>query len=182
MQSDLIEELVPELSQATIEGMKELSLDSPIARVKFWYYDTSASECYFLADVLTLKEREELLASNGTDALEDIWNENGSKEFEVDGRGNPRSQELLVAYYKVLEQDEKATQLLAQRLSWRLNETGVDGVAVTDDFIAYAQNGTDYGCDCYEDLIASVPEAKLELLRARKLMGSGENYDYLPSE
>ena len=76
------------------------------------------------------------------------------------------------------EQANEASRLLAQALSRHLNELDWSEVCpVSDDFIVYAQNGTDRGCDGYEDLIASVPKQKLELLIARGFMGAGSAYD-----
>ncbi len=66
---------------------------------------------------------------------------------------------------------------LPSALSWHLNSIEWErGMQCYDDFIVYAQNGTDYGCNCYQDLVASVPGQKLELLRSRGFLGQGRRY------
>jgi hypothetical protein len=191
--SELFERLLPLLVDETLAQVRALSLDGPLARLKLWYYDTHAPACYFLAHGITQRERQRMLDNDGREALYQIWDGTGSIEFEIGLSGASRP--LLEQVYERMAYDpdeggelqegeygESLSGVLAQMFARRLNEIDwAQYCAVTDDFIVYSQNGTDYGCYCYEDLCASVPTEKLDLLRSRRLMGPGEQYAYLPN-
>jgi hypothetical protein len=188
----LIAEVVPILADEVFAIATRLRTPSPMFRLKFWYYDTCAPCCYFLAHGLTASERDDILRYDGINAGSNLWNRMGSIEFDVGDlseRETPSKALMAKAYeYMAMDSDERnaagltadalvMSRLIAQSLSWHLNQVKWQQVcSVTDDFIVYAQNGTDYGCDCYEDIVASVPGQKLELLRSRGFLGLGERY------
>jgi hypothetical protein len=188
----LITEAVPILADEVCATAMRLRVSSPMFRLKFWYYDTHAPCCYFLAHGLTAADRDDSLRHDGINAGYNIWDQTGSIEFDIGDlseRETPSKAFMAKAYeYMSMDRNERnaagltddalvMSRLIAQRLSWHLNQLNWQKVcSVTDDFIVYAQNGTDYGCDCYEDIVASVPGQKLELLRQRGFMGQGDRY------
>jgi hypothetical protein len=183
MNATLFDKLIPLLIDETLRAASQRTTDSPLARLKFWYYDTCAPQCYFLAHAITESERQTILDQRGRNALYDIWDGTGSIEFDIGIDESTPAFGLLARVYEFMcspeDRHQQASRHLAQQLSRKLNELDWSShCPVTDDFVVYAQNGTDYGCDCYEDLCASVPEAKLRLLRDRRLLGPDSDYDY----
>lgn len=188
----LIAEAVPMLAAEVCTIAKRLRISSPMFRLKFWYYDTCAPCCYFMAHGLTASERDDILRHDGISAGYNIWDQTGSIEFQIGDFSEQETPSKAImakayAYMSMGREERKAagltddalvmSRLIAQRLSWHLNQLDWQNVcSVTDDFIVYAQNGTDYGCDCYEDIVASVPRQKLELLRQRGFLGEGSRY------
>jgi hypothetical protein len=157
--------------------------DTELCRLKLWYYDTSAPEYYFLAEPMRSTYRTELLQAKGQDALSYLWDnpDPGAKEFIIGDETSPsarafeevnqwrRAEKLAVA-------DERLRQFACD-VCLKLNALHWPKyLKVTDDFIVYAQNGTDYGVDNYKDLIESVPIAKIERLRDNQLFGPGAEY------
>lgn len=188
----LISEAVPILADEVCAIAMRLRTSSPMFRLKFWYYDTCAPCCYFLAHGLTAVERDDILRHDGINAGYEIWDKTGSIEFDIGDliERETHSKAIMAKAYMYMSMDRQErnaagltddarvmSRLIAQRLSWHLNQLNWQNVcSVTDDFIVYAQNGTDYGCDCYEDMVASVPGQKLELLRQRGFLGQGARY------
>jgi len=188
----LIVEVVPLLAEEVFAVVTRLRTPSPMFRLTFRYYDTCAPSCYFLAHGLTASERDDILRYDGINAGSNLWNKTGSIEFDVGDlseRATPSKALMTKAYeYMAMDSDEHnaagladdacvMSRLIAQSLSRHLNQVEWHEVcSVTDDFIVYPQNGTDYGCDCYEDIVASVPGKKLDLLRSRGFLGLGERY------
>ena len=187
---ELFDALVPLLVDEVLEKLSRLETDSPLCRLKFWYYDTCAPSCYYLAEGLTEVQRSQLLTDQGRNALYEIWDGgSGNVEFDLGGQPDSPTHSLLARVYSLMSSDDldemgqghEGRRALVQKVALQLNAMDLSTkYSVTDDFVAYAQNGTDYGCDTYEDICASVPESKLELLRSRKLMGPGERYDERP--
>ena len=187
----LINDSLPIMVSEVLAHAKELKLSSPLARLKFWYYDTCAPKCYFIGSALTEADRVRILRDDGVNAAYNLWNGSGSIEITVGLKDESQCTPYFAQAYEMMglsaqerenanlsEQANEVSRLLAQALSRHLNKLDWSEVcSVTDDFIVYAQNGTDRGCDCYEDITASVPKQKLELLIARGLMGEGSNYD-----
>jgi len=173
--------LIPILAKEVAAKLSKIARDVTISRLKIWYYDTHAPCCYFLGDVLTERGRAKCLAESGRNALYEIWDRVGSIEFGIGEDDDSPSIPMLAKVYEMMcsdqDKDEQSSRILAQKLSWRLNETDwLQHGSVTDDFIVYAQNGTDSGCDTYEDLIESVPTQKIQMLRQRDLVGPGASY------
>ena len=187
----LIDESLSLMVSEVVEQAENLKLSSPLARLKFWYYDTSAPKCYFSGSAITEADRVRILRDDGINAAYNLWDGPGSIEITVGLKDESQCKSYFSQAYEMMslsaqerkianlsEQANEVSRLISQALSRHLNQFDWSEVcSVTDDFIVYAQNGTDRGCDCYADIVASVPKQKLELLIARGLMGAGHNYD-----
>lgn len=187
---EFIASALPSMATEVVAQARRLRIDSPLCRLKFWYYDTCAPSCYLLGDALRAADRERIVATEGINAGDQLWDGSGPIEISVGLSDDSPCTSVLAKAYNAMCMDaselhaaglpESAAYMsrwLAQSLSRYLNEPGWDTVCpVTDDFIVYAQNGTDYGCDCYEDIVASVPSEKLDLLRSRGFLGHGDYY------
>jgi hypothetical protein len=151
-----------------------------LCRVILWYYDTSAPCCYFLADAMrdTFRTREFAGGKHGTRYL--TWYDHEPYKTWIQpmiGRdaASP-SFPLFAKIYALLCTDGCMDEPLArfrtfaQRVAFELNMVDWSRhCPVTDDFVVYPQNGTDYGCGTAEDIALSIPLAKRELLTARGL-------------
>jgi hypothetical protein len=64
---------------------------------------------------------------------------------------------------------------MVQRVSARLNRIAWHSHApVTDDFVVFPADGSHTFCADYEEMLASVPAERVDMLRARKLLGTDE--------
>ena len=87
--------------------------------------------------------------------------------------------------YELLCEDEDGNMApfrqLIQQVARDLNFTDWTRYCrVTDDFVVVPADGSQHYCDDYEDILASVPESRLELLRSRRVLGPPEHWDKLP--
>ncbi|MFN7735297.1 MAG: hypothetical protein ACK5O8_04210, partial [Pirellula sp.] len=147
----LISESVPALADEVLAAAMRLRISSPMFRLKLWYYDTHAPCCYFLAHGLTVAERDDILRYDGINAGYNIWDQTGSIEFDIGDlseRETP-SKPFMAKAYEFMSMDRSArnaagltddalviSRLIAQRLSWHLNQLSWQNVCnVTDDFI-----------------------------------------------
>lgn len=174
-QEQLIESLVGPLVQETALAFSKLAFASPVVRFRVEYYDTCAPAAYFLCHALTAREREEILSSVGEEALRMIWDSHRGTEIIL-GRSDA-TKPLLAKLYEQLCAEPNAT--LTRKMATRLCETlntilWPENLQVADEFIAYSANGTDHGCDVYEDICNAVPDEKRELLSQLGLMGRKE--------
>ncbi len=79
----LSSETVPALADEVCAAAIRLRISSPMFRLKFWYYDTHAPCCYFLAHGLTAAERDDILRYDGINAGYNIWDQTGLIEFDI---------------------------------------------------------------------------------------------------
>lgn len=182
---DVCEPLVPLLVKEIADKLSRIPRDTNLCRLKIWYYDTCAPCCYFLGDALTEVDRTKYLAELGKNALDEIWLEGSTYNFGIGDTRGTRSFDLLASVYRMMCSDDSdefkqghlARRAIVQKVAMQLNSIDLTGsYNVTDDFVAYAQNGTDVGCDTYEDLIESFPPQKIQMLRQRELLGPGASY------
>ena len=64
----LIDESLSLMVSEVVEQAENLKLSSPLARLKFWYYDTSAPKCYFSGSAITEADRVRILRDDGINA------------------------------------------------------------------------------------------------------------------
>lgn len=171
----IIDELVPLLAEDTFSALGNAHSDSPYVRLKLYYYDTHAPSCYLLGYALTDAGRSSIMGSDGPGALRNIWCDDKNVEVELGLSGAPRLLQLLADLYDLMGNDESLSRELATRLSMHLNAVKwPEIVSIADDFVSYPANGTDHGCDVYEDIRNSVPAKKLSLWRSRGFLGKDE--------
>ncbi len=182
---DVCEPLIPVLVKEITDHLSTIARDVTLCRLKMWYYDTCAPCCYYLGDALTEEDREKYLAESGKDALYEIWEGERTFDFGIGETPNSQSFDLLASVYRMMSSDDLgefkrghvARRSIVHKVAMQLNSIDLTCFCcVTDDFIAYAQNGTDDGIDTYEDLIESVPHHKIEMLRQRELLGPGASH------
>ena len=62
---------------------------------------------------------------------------------------------------------------MVQRVSARLNDLPWSEYApTTDDFVVFAADASHTYCADYEEMLASVPADRIELLRSRRMLGT----------
>lgn len=180
-----IEELVPLLAQEAIAAFEQQSFASPVVRLKLYYYDTCAPSCYFLGHALTAADRTAIMESDGPNALETLWRRDRGAEVMLGTSEGTRTSALLTSLYEMMSEEEDASlsRQLATRLCVYLNSLAwPSSLTISDDFVAYPTNGTDHGCDVYDDICNAIPAGTLVLLRDRGFLGEGErNWDTRPN-
>jgi len=179
----IINQLVPLLAEDTFSALANAHCDSPIVRLKLYYYDTHAPSCYLLGYALTETCRSSIMETDGPEALRNLWCDDKSVEVELGLSGERRMLQLLADLYDLMCESESLSRELATRLSIHLNSIKwPETVSTADDFVAYPTNGTDHGCDVYEDICNCVPAEKLSLWRSRGFLGEGElDWDARPN-
>jgi hypothetical protein len=191
---DALDSLVPLLVMAIPKAIGSLKLAKPVCIVRIYYYDTHAPCTYLSLRTVSAGCRAQVLASKGRDAPFYIW---GSGEECGDGHvdlplerpsGKTEKQiaTLFQQIYDSLFEDEEenmvAFRQMLQQVARELNAKDWKKVCpVTDDFGVLPADGSQhFGGEDYEDLVESVPAERLDLLRSRRFLGPGENWDQLP--
>ena len=66
---------------------------------------------------------------------------------------------------------------MVQRVSARLNDLPWSEYApTTDDFVVFAADASHTYCADHEEMLASVPAERIELLRSRRMLGTSNWY------
>ena len=105
--NELFNALLPLLVDEVLENLSRLETDSPLCRLKFWYYDTCAPSCYYLAEGLTEVQRSQLLTDQGRNALYEIWDGgSGNVEFDLGGQPDSPTHSLLARVYSLMSSDD----------------------------------------------------------------------------
>ena len=182
MSKDPFAALEPLLLDAAPQAIRALGVMQPVCCLRLYYYDTNAPEEGYGLDLrlLSATRRADLLARHGRDAPFYLWEagEEGCDGPATDLAADPRITRLFRRVYRMIcdaEDEDEVMGLLRgmlQRVSLRLNALDWSGVCpVTDDFVVAPADGSQAFADTYEDLAGSIPPARLEQLRARRLLG-----------
>jgi hypothetical protein len=187
------DKLAPLLVKAIPEAVASLKLKDPICCVRLYYYDTHAPCGYLSLLIQSKKYRDQLLAEKARDALSSLW---GSSEQSRDAcvdlpdetpksKSHKQLAKQFEQVYEILCEDEDEGMVeyreMVQSVARELNAMDWSKhCAVTDDFVVAAADGSQCFCDDYEDLVNSIPEERLELLRTRGLLGPGEDWEQRP--
>lgn len=179
-----LESRLVEAMPALVQGLK---ITKPIFCLRLYFYDTHAPEkdYGFQIRVLTEPLREQLrkkspLAANLADNL---WcpqsgAANGTPSaknglYAATMSGNRDITQLCAEIYQRLCQSENQNmpllRQLARRVCKKLNALNWENITpVTDDFVAFPADGSGFWGDEFEaDLVASVPAARVKVLRSR---------------
>jgi hypothetical protein len=172
------------LKMAIPAAVKKLKLPEPAFCMRIYYFDTHAPrEDYgFSVRVLTEPVRQRLAQENPVPAnlADELWLPqagvaNGQDLHELDLAGNRELTRLFGEVYELLAESEDDDHMphlreLARRTSKALNARNWSSlIPVTDDFVIFPADGSGYfdGFDYEDDLQASVPAERIELLRQR---------------
>lgn len=171
-------------------AIKKLNLPEPAFCVRLYYYDTHCPrEGYALGlRILTETLRRELVAANPDPANleEELWHPLSGAANGIPGEspglyeaGLCASKELMKYFGEIYDrlcesEDEHMPHLreLARRVSKALNARNWDAqTPVSDDFVVFPADGSGFfGGEYLDDLEASVPAERVELLRQREYL------------
>jgi len=182
------ETLESRLLEVVPKAIGALKVKQPVCSLRLYYYDTHAPGDDYGVDLrlLSADRRTALVAAHGRDAPFYLW---AAGEEACDGPStnlgaHPGLGRLFRRVYRIMsdadEEEEVVAQLrdVLQRVSMRLNAADWSSVCpVTDDFVVATADGSQVFADDFEDLERSIPTARLDLLRARGLLGpDGDNW------
>jgi hypothetical protein len=124
--------------------------------------------------------RREALAKRGESAPHYLWcaDELSGGDFSADIR-DPSVTALCRRWYAQLsgrqteEEELLPMRQMVQRVATRLNcLSWKEYVPVTDDFVVFPADASHTFCADYDEMMASVPADRIELLRSRKMLGT----------
>jgi hypothetical protein len=180
---DPFESLVPLLVDAIPRSIAALKTTKPLCSLRIYYYDTHAPCTYLLLKPVSAECRAMVLATKGESALYCFW---GSGEGTGDGpdvnlSGPAPIQRLFARVYGLLCEDESTYmgrfRGMLQRVARELNVNDWRPICpVTDDFVVVPADGSMHFGDDYEDIVQSVPAERVQLLRARGLLGPEDDW------
>ncbi len=191
---DVFETLEPLLVAAIPPAIAAMKRTKPICCVRLYYYDPHAPCAYLTLKTISADCRAKVVSDKGRSAPFHLWSAgeecgDGMVELPSDPPANKAEKQLAKWFAKVygqLEEDEDEAmpplRAMLQRVAAQLNSMDWKSVcAVTDDFVVVPADGSQFfGGEDYEELVASVPAERLDLLRSRGLLGLGEMWDQLP--
>jgi hypothetical protein len=165
--------------------VRSLGVREPVYCLRVWYYGTDTGGDRVPSLTLCLDAaRRNVLADKGNNAPHYLWCADelgvGRLDAEIDDSGVAA---LCRGWYDHLPEDvPEAEQLrpmreMVQRVAARLNRLSWSSYApVTDDFVVFAADASHTFCADYQELVASVPADRVELLRSRRMLGTREWY------
>jgi hypothetical protein len=161
-----------------------LGIREPVYCLRNWYYGTDMLPTERVPTLMLPKEstRQRVLSARGPKAPHYLWCADELSSREHSYLGGIEDEELSALCRKWYDQDWgrrpeteelRPIREMAQRVSAQLNRIAWHRYApVTDDFVVFPADGSHTFCGDYEEMLASVPVERLDLLRARKLLGA----------
>jgi hypothetical protein len=186
------DQLVPLLVDAIPKAVSALKLKKPVCIVRIYYYDTHAPCTYLSLRTVSAECRDQVVAAKGRNAPFYLWSSGedcgdgtvGLPPEKPAGKPDKQIAALFEKVYDLLCEDEDEYmdpfREMLRQVAAKLNALDWSKVCkVTDDFVVAPADGSMHFGDDYEDLVASVPEERLELLRSRGFLGPEETWDQL---
>ncbi len=180
-ESDVFDRLVPLLAVAIPDAVASRRITEQICRLRVYYYDTHAPCTYLLLKPATAEWRTRLLAKRGDSAGAYYWmsGEDGGDLPDIQLMGPEPISDLFSKVYELLCEDEVKYMIpfreALQRVCYELNGKDWRNVClVTDDFVVVPADGSMHFANDSPDIVRSVPQHRLDLLRSREL-GPPEN-------
>jgi hypothetical protein len=183
---DLLFRLEERLIALIPKRVAALGIREPVYSLRIWYYGTDVPSDERVPSLMLPKEatRQSILSQRGPKAPHYLWcaDELDTREQSYLGRIEDKELSALCRQWYDLErgsrpetEELRAIREMAQRVSARLNRIAWRSHApVTDDFVVFPADGSHTFCADYEEMLASVPAERVDMLRARKLLGTGE--------
>ncbi|AMV20806.1 hypothetical protein [Planctomyces sp. SH-PL14] len=177
--SDVLRRIEAILIETIPAAIQAARLSEPVYCLRIWYNGTD-SDSDAIPWLMPVKEvtRQAILKKAKGRFPEGIWLAdeltNVGQAFNVDIKNAELTEQYGLWYEHLAEQDdEEDLQLfreMVQRVSAALNRLDWSALApVTDDFVVFPADGSHTFGDDLEDLRASVPADRLQLLKSRKL-------------
>lgn len=172
------------------QRVKTLGLRDPVYCLRIWYYGTDVGGDR--VPTLTLvpdAARRRVLAEKGDKAPHYLW---CADELCIGRRRDAVINDSTVAvlcrtWYAHLSDGVPETEQLrpmrkmVQRVAARLNHVDWSAHApVTDDFVVFPADASHTYCADYQEMLASVPAGRIELLRSRRMLGTSQWYILSP--
>jgi hypothetical protein len=184
--SALLRQLEETLVTSIPPRVKAVRLREPVYCLRIWFYGTDAVGGR--TPSLTLKTdslRQKVLKDKGKRAPHYLWCadecEDGDGVIHATITDAAVSRLCRDWYHQLpgssLSDDSSLVPLreTIQRVAAALNRLDWQPYApVTDDFVVIPADGSHSFCDDYAEMIASVPPARLDLLRSRSFLGTDE--------
>lgn len=179
----LFEDFVPKLVKSIPAYVAQISADAPLAIVRLRFYDTHAPYCYLAFSYFTVPDRLEVLRDPetvrfGPSVLWDSCEDRGPLarlEFPSKPPTDSAEQEvasLFQSVYALMCKDEEkyvsAFRAMLQKVCLQLNQIDwMQYCTVSNDFVIVPSDGSARYWDDNNDILASVPTQRLDLLRDR---------------
>lgn len=181
--ASILKLLEPLLVKHVPEAVAAMKINEPVYSLRLYYDGTDTPEEVFCSRFLLVKEawRKKTMSKHGIDAPFYMWSR-GEIEGWEDGFGGdmsafPEIVSLCKKWYAKLEDSGDSAELVEKsrrklhKVSAQLNSVDWTKLCpATDDFVVFPANGSETGED-FEDMEASVPPSKVEVLRQRKFLG-----------
>jgi hypothetical protein len=162
-----------------------LGIGEPVYCLRVWYYGTDTGGDRVPSLMLCPDAvRRRVLAEKGDNAPHYLWCADevcvGAYTAEIN---DPTVSELCRLWYRrpwgrrPEEVELRPFREMVQRASARLNGLPWSKYApTTDDFVVFAADASHTYCADYEEMLASVPAERIELLRSRRMLGDPDWY------
>lgn len=190
--SGIGDSVYPQLEAALVDAIppavKALGFSERVYCLRVYYDGTDTPGDHYVTRMrlVTAATRQEIIAKRGAKAPYYFW---GADETDMPKHGidiridnDPNVRALCQQVYSLLceaDDDESGLAPLRtaiQNVCRQLNNLDwTQFCNPTDDFVVFPADGAHVFMDDFGDLTASVPAARLTLLRSRRLLGSEEN-------
>ncbi len=182
-------ELLAALQERLIELIPQrvgaLGIGEPVYCLRVWYYGTDVGGDRVPSLMLCPDAaRRRVLAEKGDVAPHYLWCADevcvGAYTAEIN---DPTVSDLCRLWYqrpwgrRPEEVELRPFREMVQRVAARLNDLPWSEYApTTDDFVVFAADASHTYCADYEEMLASVPAERIELLRSRRMLGNSNWY------
>ena len=181
----VFEDIQPLLREEIQRSLQSVTHSGELCIVRLFYYDTHAPCAYVDFRCVTTDQRRATIQQYQDDGLMYLWGsgeECGDRPRIVIPKREPkdaqeqRLAQLFAMVYSLLSSDEKEYmrqyRSAIQRVALAMNSDDVAWTfPVSDDFVIVPADGSMHFCDDESDVIASVPQYTIELLRSRGFLG-----------
>jgi hypothetical protein len=178
------------------QRVKALAINEAVYCLRIWWYGTDMPGDRTPSLTLAKESyRQLMVAVKGDKAPYYIWSADEIDSFDDREASafraeiaNPPTAKLVASWYAQMpdrgwpdDADLIPLQTMVRRVATRLNRLRwADYASVTDDFVVMAADGSHSLIDVYGDMLASVPQERIEQLRSRRLLGTDPWWSLVP--
>ena len=177
-----LEELLVSLAPGAVASIRD-EIVEPVYSLRMWYYGTDTYGDLSPSLMLPKESiRRERLLTKGQKAPHHIWCADELTDIGAaysadlnDARVSELCNTWLAQLTVALEEKEALLPIreTVQRACLRLNALDWREYArISDDFIVFPADASHTFCNDYEEMVASVPAEKIELLRSQNMLGT----------
>ena len=181
----ILERLEKLLVDTIPKRVEMLGISEPVYCLRIWYFGTDVMPEERTPSLMLPKEawRKRVLAEKGEKVPHYLWCPDEIDSFRdmayFAELADAMITQTVCDWYSQMPQrnlpddnDLIPMQAMVRRVAVKLNRLNWPKYApVTDDFVVVAADGSRSLASDYEELVASVPSERIELLRSRRLLG-----------